>query len=76
MLWKANLGVLVGRDSSEGGLWERESLEHTPSHAVEVIGLHDVEAGMVAMHGMQDDLRHRGEKISLFTAPFILCIHF
>lgn len=62
MLWKTNLGVLVGRDSSEGGLWERESLKHTPSHAVEVIGLDDVEAGMVAMHGMQYDLQHREKK--------------
>lgn len=63
MSWETNLGVLVCRDSREGGLGKCESREHTPADTVEIISLYDVEAGMVAMHGMQDDLFHREQNI-------------
>lgn len=51
-----DLGVLVGGDGGEGGLGEGEGLEDAPADAVEVVGLHDVEARVVAVHGVEDDL--------------------
>lgn len=51
---------------------ERESLEHTPTYTVEVISLNNVEAGMVAMHGMQDDLYHRENNVIIHCSTFIL----
>lgn len=51
-----NLGVLVGGDGGEGGLGEGEGLEDAPADAVEVVGLHNVEARVVAVHGVKDDL--------------------
>lgn len=50
--------VLVGSDRGEDSLREAEHLEDAPAHAEEVIGLHDVEARLVTVHGVQDDLGH------------------
>lgn len=51
-----DLGVLVGGDGHEGGLREGKRLEDTPADAVEVVGLNNVEARVVAVHGVEDDL--------------------
>lgn len=53
---ETNLGVLVGGDCGEGRLGEGESLENTPADAEQVICLDHMEARVVAMHGVQDDL--------------------
>lgn len=54
---ETDLGVLVGSDCCEGSLWEGEGLENTPAGAEQVVRLNDVEARVVAMHGMQNDLQ-------------------
>lgn len=51
-----DLGVLVGGDGREGGLREGEGLEDAPADAVEVVSLNNVEARVVAVHGVEDDL--------------------
>lgn len=50
-------GVLVGGNCSEGRLWEGEHLEDTPADTEQVICLDDVEAWMVSMHRVQNDLQ-------------------
>lgn len=52
---------------------ERESLEHTPTYTVEVVSLNDVKSGMVAMHGMQDDLHQRANNNIIHCSTFRLC---
>lgn len=57
--------VLVGSDRGEDSLREAEHLEDAPAHAEEVIGLHDVEAWLVTVHGVQDDLGHTKDKVPM-----------
>lgn len=54
---RADLGVLVNRNCCEGGFRECEGLEDAPSDAIKVISLHHMEARLVAMHRMQNDLQ-------------------
>lgn len=58
-----DLSVLVGSDCSEGSLREGEGLENTPAHTEQVVCLDNVEARMVAMHGVQNDLQTRGHDL-------------
>lgn len=59
--------VLVGSNRSEDGLREAEDLEDAPADTEEVICLHNVEARLVTMHGVEDDLAQRQtkEKVSM-----------
>lgn len=50
-------GVLVRCDRGEGSLREGEGLEDAPAHTEQVVCLDDVEARVVAMHGVQNDLQ-------------------
>lgn len=50
------LSVLVGCDCSESRLGETEGLEDAPADTEEIIGLHNVKTGLVAMHGVQNNL--------------------
>lgn len=54
---ETHLGVLVGCDRREGRLGEGEGLENAPADAEQVVRLHDVEARVVAVHGVQNDLQ-------------------
>lgn len=56
-----DLGVLVRCDRREGSLGEGEGLENTPADTEQVVRLDDVEARVVAMHGVQNDLQ-RGRR--------------
>lgn len=56
--------VLVGSDRGEDSLREAEHLEDAPADAEEIVGLHDVEARLVAVHGVQDDLGQTKDKVS------------
>lgn len=58
----ADLGVLIGGYSGEGRLGEGEGLEDAPAHAEQVVRLHDVETRLVAVHGVQDDLKGSSAK--------------
>lgn len=49
---ETDLGVLVGCDGREGRLGEGEGLEDAPADAEQVVRLDDVEARVVAMHGV------------------------
>lgn len=53
---RTDLCVLVGSDRSEGRLGESESLENTPADTEQVVSLNDVEARVVAVHWVQNDL--------------------
>lgn len=58
------LVVLVGGDGDEVGLGEHVGAEGAVGQLEDVVGPHDVEAGLVFVHGVQDDLgmgRRRGE---------------
>lgn len=57
---RTDLGVLVDRDCCESGFRECEGLEDAPSHAIKVVSLHHMEARLVAMHRMQNDLGENG----------------
>lgn len=57
-----HLVVLVGGDRHEGRLREGEGLEDAPAHAEEVVSLHQVEARMVAVHGVEDNLEEEQEE--------------
>lgn len=61
---ETHLGVLVGCDGREGSLREGEGLENTPADAEHVVRLDDVEARVVAMHGVQNDLQTGGERFN------------
>lgn len=54
---ETDLGVLVGCDRCEGSLREGEGLENTPADTEQVVSLDDVEARVVAMHRVQNDLQ-------------------
>lgn len=54
---ETDLSVLVRCDRCEGSLGEGEGLENTPADAEQVVRLHYVEARVVAMHGVQNDLQ-------------------
>lgn len=56
---RTDLGVLIDRDCGEGGFRECEGLEDAPSHAIKVVSLHHVEARLVTMHRMQNDLQRK-----------------
>lgn len=58
---ETDLGVLVRSDRCEGSLREGEGLKNTPAHTEQVVRLNDVEARVVAMHWVQDDLQ-RGKQ--------------
>lgn len=55
--FETDLVVLVNRDGCEYGFGECEGLEDAPSDLVEVVCLDHVEARLVAVHGLQDDLQ-------------------
>lgn len=57
--------VLVGSDRGEDSLREAEHLEDAPADTEQVVGLHDVEARLVTVHGVQDDLGHTRDKVSM-----------
>lgn len=57
--------VLVGSDRGEHSLREAEHLEDAPADTEEVICLHDVEARLVTVHGVQDDLGQTKDKVSM-----------
>lgn len=57
--------VLVGSDRGEHSLREAEHLEDAPADTEEVICLHDVEARLVTVHGVQDDLGQTKDKVSV-----------
>lgn len=57
--------VLVGSDRGEDSLREAEHLEDAPADTEEVIGLHDVKARLVPVHGVQDDLGQTKDKVSM-----------
>ena len=52
----SDLFVLVGGDGDEGGLREVEGVEGVPTHGKDVVGLHHVDARLVLVHGVEDDL--------------------
>lgn len=65
-----HLVVLVGGNSDEGSLGEDMGAEGSVlgAKAVVLIRLHDVEPGLVFVHGVQDDLgmgRRRGETMGM-----------
>lgn len=51
--------ILVGSDRSKDCLREAEDLEDAPADAEEVVCLHNVEARLVTVHGVEDDLAQR-----------------
>lgn len=57
--------VLVGSDRSEDSLREAEHLEDAPADTEEIVCLHDVEARLVTVHGVQDDLEHTKDKVAM-----------
>ncbi len=57
-----NLWVLVGGHCSKGRLWEGEGLKWAPADGVRTVCLGNVKPGVVAMHGVQDDLMGVKEK--------------
>lgn len=57
--------VLVGSDRSEDSLREAEHLEDAPADTEQIVCLHDVEARLVTVHGVQDDLGHTKDKVSM-----------
>ncbi len=61
---ETDLGVLVRCDCCEGRLREGEGLENTPADTEEVVCLHNVEAWVVPMHRVQDDLQTVGRDSS------------
>lgn len=65
--WRTYFGVLIRCDGREGRLGESEGLENTPADAEEVVGLDDVEAWVVSMHGVQDDLQKKKEVLAQST---------
>ena len=54
--------ILVGSDRGEDSLGEAEDLEDAPADTEEVICLHNVEARLVTVHGVEDDLAQRQTK--------------
>lgn len=56
---RTDLGVLIDRDCGEGGFGECEGLEDAPSHAIKVVSLHHMEARLISMHGMQNELQRK-----------------
>lgn len=65
-----DLGVLVRCDGGEGRLGEGEGLENTPADTEEVVCLDEVEARVVAMHGVQDDLQAGRRRLIQSTSHF------
>lgn len=64
------LVVLVGGDGDEVGLGEHVGAEGAVGQLEDVVGPHDVEAGLVFVHGVQNGLWWRGEReLSLCSAP-------
>ena len=57
-----DLAILVGCDGSKTGLREAEALEGCPANAVQIICLHHMEARLVLVHGVQDNLRRNGQR--------------
>lgn len=60
--------ILVGSNRSEDSLREAEDLEDAPADTEEVICLHNVEARLVTMHGVEDDLTQRQTKEKVLCA--------
>ena len=54
--------VLVGCHRDERGLWEAEGGNAPPVLAAELGGPHQVYAGLILMHGMQDQLGGKKEE--------------
>lgn len=59
--------ILVGCNRSEDSLREAEDLEDAPADTEEVICLHNVEARLVTVHGVEDDLAQRQTKEKVST---------
>lgn len=69
------LVILVGGHRDEGGLWEHMGAESRVfgAEGIVLIGLDNVEPRLVLVHGVEDDLEHRGLTVSsrsLFSAPW------
>lgn len=60
---ETDLSVLVSSDGGEGGLREGKGLEYTPAYTVHVVCLDNVEARVVAMHGVQNYLKERDAQL-------------
>lgn len=58
------LWVLVSGHCSESRLWEGESLKGAPADGVRTVCLYHVKPGVVAMHGVQDDLLRKQSRVS------------
>ena len=51
------LGVLVGGDGGEVGLWEGDGVVGAPAERVDAVRLDHQEPRGVPVHGVQDDLK-------------------
>ena len=51
------LGVLIGGDGGEVGLWEGHGVVGAPADREDAVRLDHVESGEVSVHGVQDDLK-------------------
>ena len=56
------LGVLIGCDGGEVGLWEGHGVVGAPADREDAVRLDHVESGEVSVHGVQDDLKRDKEK--------------
>lgn len=59
--------ILVGSNRSEDSLREAENLKDAPADTEEVICLHNVEARLVTVHGVEDYLAQRQTKEKVST---------
>ena len=56
---RSDLFVLVGSDGDELGLLEDEGAERAVRQLQDVVGHHEVEAGLVLVHRVQDRLEKK-----------------
>lgn len=69
--------VLVGGDCDEASFWETESAEVAVSEALTVsasVHQNHVQSRLVAVHGVQDDLRHMHKSVNLCRIQTVMYV--
>ena len=64
------LVILIGSDCGELRAGENESLEILPVQVVDVVGLHHMEAWLVLVHAVDNNLQQRATIAAMSTAKY------